>query len=480
MPMRERLRRLNLEYFKAYTGIILGALLLFLASPPYDQFLLAYPAIFIALLSCKKGEEAFKKGFFFGSLYYIFTMYWISYVLKLYGNIPLFIAIVLMILLCMYLALYYGLFFKIFCLLRDKISPLLYPLLMSVIFILLEYGRAKIMTGFPWMLLGYTQHKFTSLIQISHFFSVYGVSFVVIFFNLALYEIALKRNTKSFINIMTALVIILVSCLYGKERIKGINKNLETKKSITLSVIQGNIDQSQKWEKSLQRSIINKYIALTEKEMTKKPAIVIWPETALPFIYGNDIELTEYLRSFLINKDFYLLTGFPHYDFGEDGKTYYTNSAGIFFKGELLGKYTKTHLVPFGEYVPLKKILFFVEKLVVAAGDFLSGTELKVLETDGIKIGVLICYESIFPEISRDYKSKGVNILVNLTNDAWFGKTAAPYQHFAMSKFRAIENEVFLVRAANTGISGIIKPTGEVIISTPIFSDESFTESIKY
>ncbi|MCX7990776.1 MAG: apolipoprotein N-acyltransferase [Proteobacteria bacterium] len=478
--MTEESKKFSFVKYRDYFFIFFGAFLLFLASPPYDLFFLAYFAVFLALIKTRSTSDSFKKGFVFGLTYNILTMYWITYVLNNYGNIMLPISVSLMIILCMYLALYYGVFFKLFFLLRNKIPKAILPLIMAVIFIFLEFIRSKILSGFPWMLLGYTQHKFTPLIQIANLSGVYGVSFIVIFFNLALSNLFLERNKKSLFNFAVAVSIIIIAGFYGIYRIQFVKRQLENKKPLTVSVIQGNIDQSQKWEKSLQKNIIDKYILLTEKELVKKPSIVVWPETALPFIYGNNIELTEYLKNFLSNKNFYLFTGFPYYDFGEDGKIYYTNSAGIFYKGELLDKYHKTHLVPFGEYVPMKKILFFVEKLVTAAGDFLAGNELKTLSVKDLKIGSLICYESIFPEISKEYKLKGANILINVTNDAWFGKSSAPYQHFAMSKFRAIENNLFLIRSANTGISGIISPAGEVLFSTPIFSDYSFSYEILY
>lgn len=407
-------------------------------------------------------------------------MYWISYVLKNYGDLPAPIAISLMIILCMYLALYYAVFFELFSILKSRISVLALPIVMSFVFVFLEFTRAKILTGFPWMLLGYTQHNCLKLIQIAEHFGVYGISFILIYFNVSISSFLQVREKRTLINIFVSFFLIISAIIYGGYKINKTKNQLKDRKTLNISVIQGNIDQSQKWEKSLQKNIIDKYIRLTEKELGTKPSLVVWPETALPFIYGNDIELTEHLRTYLLDKDFYLFTGFPHYDFGEDGKVYMTNSAGLFYKGELLQKYHKTHLVPFGEYVPLKKILFFVNKLVTAAGDFLAGTETKILSCGDLKIAPLICYEAIFSEISKEYKNKGANILINITNDAWFGKSSAPYQHFAMCKFRAIENNLFLVRSANTGISGIISPTGEVLISTPIFTDNSFSYSILY
>jgi len=133
------------------------------------------------------------------------------------------------------------------------------------------------------------------------------------------------------------------------------------------------------------------------------------------------------------------------------------------------GRYDKVHLVPYGEYVPLRKIFPFIGKLVVGVGDFRPGEGFHPIRGEGWNLGVLICYEGIFPEAARAYKREGATLLVNITNDAWFGRTSAPYQHLSMTVFRAVETRLYLVRAANTGISAIVDPAGKILSRTPIF-----------
>jgi apolipoprotein N-acyltransferase len=147
--------------------------------------------------------------------------------------------------------------------------------------------------------------------------------------------------------------------------------------------------------------------------------------------------------------------------------------------GMLIGYYDKIHLVPFGEYVPWKKILFFVDKLVQAAGDFASGEKAVVLDLPPAKAGVLICYEAIFPELSRDLVNAGANFLVNLTNDAWFGRSSAPYQHLSMAVLRSVENRVPMARCANTGISGFIDSRGSILQVTSLFEDATMLGNIQ-
>jgi apolipoprotein N-acyltransferase len=147
--------------------------------------------------------------------------------------------------------------------------------------------------------------------------------------------------------------------------------------------------------------------------------------------------------------------------------------------GKIAGKYDKVHLVPYGEYVPLRKFFPFINKLVAGIGDFRKGEGNNPIKFGNHALGILICYEGIFPELSREYKEKGANLLVNITNDAWFGRTSAPYQHLSMTVFRAVENRTFLVRSANTGISAIISPSGKIIKKTGLFERTVLRGSVK-
>lgn len=467
---------ITLNFKKEVLPLILGSLLLFFATPPCDIFPLSYIAIFIAFLSLKNERSSFLKGFIFGFIYNALTMYWISYVLRQYGNLPFTISLFLLILLISYLSLYLAIFFKIYSLFHKKIPLILQPPIMAMIWVLLEIVKANFLTGFPWMLIAYTQHNFLPLIQHSKTITVYGIGFLIIFVNFSFLILIKGKKRSRYLHLALSFIVAFFLVYSGQEKIKHLKESSKSMKSISISGIQGNIDQSKKWDKMLQKEIITKYLSLTEKTNAE---LVVWPETALPFVYGLDGEWTEQFKSYLKDKPFMLITGFVGVGYDE-GKAGFTNSAGLFFKGELKGRYDKIHLVPFGEYVPLKKILFFVNKLVEAAGDFLQGKDLNVIEFKGVRIGTLICYEAIFPDISKTYKEKGANLLVNITNDAWFGKSSAPYQHLAMSRFRAVENELYLVRIANTGFSCVITPWGEILSKTKLFKEEVINETVYF
>ena len=175
-----------------------------------------------------------------------------------------------------------------------------------------------------------------------------------------------------------------------------------------------------------------------------------------------------------------LLFGSPGYLGKEDNLSLFNSAFLLSPEGKVLGRYDKVHLVPFGEYVPLRKIFPFIGKLVVGVGDFSSGKGFYPLSMNSHKLGILICYEGILPEVSRAYKKRGADLLVNITNDAWFGRTSAPFQHLSMTALRAVETRLYVVRAANTGISAIIDPTGEFISQTGLFERSALRGTVKF
>jgi len=227
-----------------------------------------------------------------------------------------------------------------------------------------------------------------------------------------------------------------------------------------------------KWNPVYQNFVINKYCDLTLKAAEKKPDLILWPETATPFYFDENQSETDSMRDLAREIKIPILFGSPHREKIKDEIIYFNSAYLLSESGETLGRYDKIHLVPFGEFVPFRKILFFIEKLVVMIGDFGRGTEATVMQTAGNQVGISICYEMIFPDLIRQAVKNGANFLVNITNDAWFGKSPASYQHRSMGALRAVENRVSIVRAANTGISGTIEATGKLRDETQLFTEE--------
>jgi apolipoprotein N-acyltransferase len=268
------------------------------------------------------------------------------------------------------------------------------------------------------------------------------------------------------------LLILALTITYGFFKL---NQNRESGR-LRISVVQGNIPQSIKWQDYAKEQILEQYLSLSREVLSDNPELIIWPEAALPGVLDQDEHLKEKLEAFVGKCGVPLLAGAVYSDKG----AYYNSAILISGNGEITNRYDKLHLVPFGEYIPIKTIFGFLET-VVPIGDCVSGKEYTVFSLnrevagslsrttekqpqtdDRVDFSVLICFEDIFPQISRRFVKKGADFLVNITNDAWFGDTSSPYQHLQASVFRAVENRVYLVRAANTGISGFIAPHGKV------------------
>jgi apolipoprotein N-acyltransferase len=416
----------------------------------------------------KSFSEAFFLGLLTGLVYNIGIIYWVSFVIVHYGYLPLYVGISTMLLLALYLSLYVAVFSMAVRYFHSRGIREIYSA--PLVWTILEYIKSYFLTGFPWENLAYSQFGFKSLIQISDITGIYGITFVIVLINCILYDLLVIRIRGTILKeVVSGVLIIVFVTGYGIYRIEYIRNLVKESKSVNVSLIQGNIDQSIKWNPQYQSETIKIYRELSMEASKSKPYVIVWPETAVPFYFQNIDEKHRDILDLAEDTNAYLLFGSASY-VRKNGRYLFKNSAYMVSpESGIVGSYDKMHLVPFGEYVPLKKLLFFVDKLVVGAGDFIPGEDTVPLSVDGNKIGVLICYEGIFPEISARYGEKGTMLLVNITNDAWYGRTSAPYQHLTMAAFRAIENRVYLARAANTGISAIIDPTGEITDRTKLF-----------
>jgi apolipoprotein N-acyltransferase len=197
--------------------------------------------------------------------------------------------------------------------------------------------------------------------------------------------------------------------------------------------------------------------------------LIVWPEAATPFFFANDRDFRARLLLLARDVDRPLLFGSPSYTREGDQDIMYNSAFLVGSEATVLGRYDKIHLVPFGEYIPLRRVLVFLDKLVEGIGDFRSGETYTVMAVPQGRFAVLICFEVIFPDLVRHFVRQGAQFLVNITNDAWFGYSPASYQHLSMVVFRAVENRLPIVRAANTGISAVIEPTGELVEQTNLF-----------
>jgi apolipoprotein N-acyltransferase len=376
-----------------------------------------------------------------------------------------------------YLALYFGFFGLIIC---NEIRSTRYEqlFLIPTVWVALEWARSYVFTGFGWALLGYSQSDNLPIIQIADICGTYGVSFLIVIFNAAVFFVIKNfRNKKDYIIPVAATAILIAATLgYGSFRLN----NVFTGERLKVSVVQGNIPQVEKWDERFVEKIMQRYSSLTMLSAAQNPDLIIWPETSVPGFIENENILLDWVSGLVKGADAPLLVGAPRYD-KVDGRELYYNSAFLFPKnGSSAAHYDKMHLVPFGEYVPLAKLFFFVNRFAPRPiGDFVGGKEFTVLrfpivraarEEDSswrlmkrVGFGCLICFEDIFPDLARGLAKNNAGFIVNMTNDAWFGRSSAAYQHAQASVFRAVENRINVIRAANTGLSCFIDQKGRVV-----------------
>ncbi len=453
---------------------VISGILLSLAFPLGDLYPLAWFGLVPMLLVMKK--RPFASGFASGIAFFASTLYWLNIVMTTYGGMALLFSLLAYLFLVVYLAGYFGLATWLACRLQREFSV---PSLVSlpVLWVAAEYLRGLLLTGFPWALLGYSQQNFAAAIQSADVTGVYGVSFLLVAVNCALAALLLSRHDKRTWAGVALVVLMTISHIgYGFFRL---SEDLDRRsEQLKVSLVQGNIDQKQKWDAGYREANINKYVHLSEYAAQQSPQLIVWPEAATPFYLQENSQFSTLVKQLPEKTGAYFLIGSPAYEGTSAATVRYFNSAFLLGPdGAMIGRSDKIHLVPFGEYVPLASILFFIDKLVVGVGDFSAGS-VSPLPVDGQSLGVLVCYEVIFPELARAYVAGGAGLLVNLTNDAWFGRSAAPYQHLAMARFRAIENRVWLARAANTGVSAVISPSGRIIASSPLFEDRVLTNRV--
>lgn len=463
---------------------VLSGVLVSLSFPTPDLWPLAWISLVPLIISLKgkSKKSPFTLGLLAGFFYFLITVSWVVNSMYNYGKVPLPISYFIMLMLVLYLALYIGLFSFLRGLFVSSgqtvviVSPLIWTAL--------EFIRTYTFTGFPWVLLGYSQYRFLPIIQISDATSVYGVSFLIVMVNEAVARVIMmimeRRQVRVSLKyawpVFLAGSLFVLVLLYGYQRLgEDIGKG---GKKLKVALLQGNIEQDKKWDERYRLETIEIYKRLTRDAANAGAGIIIWPESATPFFFLREGVYREELRRLALDNHVYLLFGSP--DIREkNNKIELLNSAFLLSpEGTLASRYDKIHLVPFGEYVPLSKILFFIDKMVVGIGDFVPGDKYTVMDAGSGKIGVVICFEVIFPDLVRTFVSNGAEFMTTITNDAWFGVSSAPYQHFSMVVFRSVENRVPFVRAANTGISGSIDVYGRIRKSTDIFVEDKVVDEI--
>jgi len=452
---------------------IASGLLITLSFPKADLSFLAWIAL-IPLLVALEGQSprnAFKLGLLCGSVAYAGLLYWVIIVMTEYGHLPLFAGIPLWLLLSGWLALFCGAAAWASAL-GERFgikSALIFPLA----WVAADYLRSFLLTGFPWTMLGHSQYRLLPLIQLSDITGVFGITALIVLANVVLYRI-IRALAGAEVPYPAKSAVILVLALTGTLGYGFMRLNTPPPPSPPLKValIQGNIDQSVKWSPAFRETTLDIYTNLSRQAAARQqPDLIVWPESAAPFFFQENSPASDRIRNLARELKTHLLFGSPAMELRNNRPANLNSAFLLGPDGNELGRSDKVHLVPFGEYVPLARLLPFVTKLVHGIGDFVPGNEIRPLNAGATPLGVLVCYEAIFPELARAYVNVGSRVLVNITNDAWFGRSSAPYQHLSISAFRAVETRTPLIRAANTGITSIIDQNGHIKGMTSLFKE---------
>jgi apolipoprotein N-acyltransferase len=450
---------------------VLSGILLILSFPKFGHGAVAFLALFpllLALGDATPGEGA-RLGYLTGAVSAMGVLYWTALVVVQYGGLSLPVGVLVMTLLCLAFALFPLLFGLVAaCWLRAFGPPAL--LLTPLLWAATELLRAHTFFEFPWCLLGYSQHANPAAIQIAAVTAVYGVSAAVALVSAGL-AYAVRVPGRRLSTLLGILVFLLGLHGYGALQL---NRPLAEAGRLRVGLVQAGIVQEDKWRPELAGQNVARHLELTEAAAAAGARLVIWPESAVPFYYDHTPTLAELLRERVRRLGISLFFGNDDRDLAAPGEDrVFVGAKMLSPQGDLVLRYHKMQLVPFGEYVPLQKVLTLggrlTAKLVAQVSDFTPGAQATVGEAFGHRLGGFICYESVFPHLVRRFTRGGAELLVNVTNDAWYGRTSAPYQHLAMAQFRAVENGRYLVRAANTGISAVVDPRGRLLAKTALF-----------
>ncbi len=438
---------------------ILSGFLLAVSFPKINAFYFVWVA-FIPILysSLRNGVKlSLVYGFICGFTCNVVSLYWLFPFLRYNTNTIQ--ALICSVLLWTYLSAFFSIWTGLISLVKRHFVPTLLILFTASSWVFLEFVRTYLFTGFGWNLLGYSQISFPYIIQISDITGVYGVSFVIISVNSLMYY--WLKDTKRKIYLLIAVCIVVCLSVYGYIKINKYSNPYGEK--ISVGIVQPNIDQYKKWNKSYVNEILNIIKQNTVKFKDKNIDLLVYPETVLPGYLEYEQNIKDFVKEISDCSKLSLIGGASF-----NNKNIYNSVFAIKNDGSILDKHYKNHLVIFGEFIPFRDILSKYFDILNSLGDFSKGIYMNTFNYDKLFIGSTICSENFFPNLSRKLVLNGAKILTNHTNDAWFFDSFAPYQHFVMNIFRAIENRKNVIVCANTGLSAIIDCAGNVYKLTNI------------
>jgi len=413
--------------------------------------------VFIQIHSYKK---IVKYSFLWGLTYNLISVYWIALNIgtNIYvGTLSMIITVLILSLNTIFIGVVW---FEIKKFLNVKAIYTL-PLVWTYI----EYIKSYGVLGFPWISLANTQTEYFYLIQNAEYVGIYGISFWIVMINVFVYKLVNKPIRKYLFRFLIALIFPFISGFLILMNIELYENN-----EFKVSLIQPNISLDDKWDPKFAKKNFDNLIAKTKISIDEGSALIVWPESALPSQYGNN---HSNINSLFNGNDVHLLLG----DVTRENDKLY-NSSVLLNKEGIKQIYNKKQLVPMGEYVPFSNYIKVLQNINLGQGNFSSGVNDVIFTVNNNKFSSLICFESTFPDINRVHAKKGADFFVYLVNDGWYTSIPEPRQHAKQSIYRAIENRKSVLRCANTGLSMVISPLGEILKQTELNTEDRITTFI--
>ncbi|MGE0392278.1 MAG: apolipoprotein N-acyltransferase [Vicinamibacterales bacterium] len=461
----------------SYALAALSGLLVAFSFPRFGHPAAAWVALvplLVALAATRGVAAGLHLGLVTGAVGFAGTIYWTREVVQQFGGLPLPLATLAMVLLALYMAVYAGAATAATALLVGRLGTRGLALLPAA-WVAGEYARGWAFGGFPWTPIGSSQATVLPVAQAASVVGVYGLSGLVVSVNVLAVLVLLGRARVRLLAGGCAVALLAGGWAWGSARMAD-NRLTGAGTPLTVGLVQGNIEQTDKWDPRLADAILADHIALTREAVSRGAAFVLWPESSTPFMLEED-PAGQHVHDLARELRVPLLVG------SDEVKRLplrlYNAAHLIGTTGATDAVYRKMHLVPFGEFIPLKNVISFVSPLVESFAEFVPGTETVLLPVNGHLASTSICYEVVYPELVRDAVLKGSELLTTITNDAWYGRTSAPFQHWELASLRAIEHGRYLARAANTGISGVIDPYGRVTARSGLFERTALVADVR-
>jgi apolipoprotein N-acyltransferase len=433
-------------------------------------------------------RRAVSLGLVSGAAYFSGTLYWLVDTMTTFGELPTAGAIFAAGVLVAYLSLFPAAFAGILAVLHRRFGHRAL-LLAPSIWITTELGRQYVWDGFPWALLGYSQVTVLPIAQFASIVGVYGVSGLLALVATSAAYLLVERSAAAWRAATATVALVAAIAIWGEVRIRS-SALLTRGTPVRVAALQGNVPQNEKWDPANRAAISQRYLAMTRQALAQGATFIMWPESATPLPFEQDILAGSAIRRLAVESKATLLIGSDQVEPikparpGEKAEPRYYNAAFLVKPDGTVGAvYRKMHLVPFGEYVPLQSVLFFAGPIIGAVADFSSftpGTFPVLLPVGDHVASTAICYEVIYPNLIRRFVRDGSELLTTITNDAWYGRSSAAYQHWEQASMRAIEEGRYLARAANTGISGFVDPYGRVLAKTRLFEQDVVVEDVRF